>query len=115
MDNNKNGLRRSGRSTVVIALGALVSACQSMPPVEEAPPATIAASPLEQIILPTLAYRDVVVESDHLTRLTSRIEWDIADDAAVQRERAWYARNQAYLDRVFTRGDLYLFHFVGEL
>ena len=115
MDHNNNGLRRSGRSTVVLALGALVSACQSMPPVQEAPPVPIAASPLEPIALPPLAYRDAVVESDLLTRLTSRFAWEVADDPAVARERAWYARNQAYLDRVFTRGDLYLFHIVSEL
>jgi membrane-bound lytic murein transglycosylase D len=33
----------------------------------------------------------------------------------VTSERDWYARNQAYLDRVFTRGELYLFHIVEAL
>jgi membrane-bound lytic murein transglycosylase D len=71
--------------------------------------------PLEPIVLPPLVYRDVVVEQDLLTRLRSRFAWEIKDDAAVERERAWYARNQSYLDRVFTRGDMYLYHIVGEL
>jgi membrane-bound lytic murein transglycosylase D len=115
MDNNNTRLRRSGRSTVVLALGALVSACQSMPSAEVPPPAPIAAAPLEPIVLPQLEYRDTVVESDLLTRLTSRFAWEVGDDPTVERERAWYARNQAYLDRVFTRGDLYLFHIVSEL
>jgi membrane-bound lytic murein transglycosylase D len=81
-----------------------------------APPVPVAATvPLEPIVLPSLEYRDAVVESDLLTRLTSRFTWEIAADPAVARERDWYARNQAYLDRVFARGDLYLFHIVGEL
>jgi membrane-bound lytic murein transglycosylase D len=33
----------------------------------------------------------------------------------VTRERDWYARNQAYLDRVFARADLYLFHIAAAL
>ena len=45
----------------------------------------------------------------------SRFAWEIAADPVVQRERDWYARNQTYLDRVFKRADLYLFHIVGEL
>ena len=121
MDNNDNKLRRSGRSSpALLLLGAssLLSACQSMgpgEPVQAAPAPVAAAVPLEPIVLPALAYRDVVAEEDLLTRLTARFSWEIAADPAVARERAWYARNQAYLDRVFARGDLYLFHIVGEL
>ena len=72
-------------------------------------------SPLEPIVLPTLEYRDPVVEPDLLVRLRSRFTLEIPSDPAVQRERDWYARNQAYLDRVFNRGDLYLFHIVEAL
>ncbi|HEX7238614.1 MAG TPA: LysM peptidoglycan-binding domain-containing protein [Gammaproteobacteria bacterium] len=74
-----------------------------------------AASPLEPIVLPSLEFRDVVVEQDLLTRLRSRFAWEIKADPAVQRESAWYAGHQAYLSRVFTRADLYLYHIVGEL
>jgi membrane-bound lytic murein transglycosylase D len=117
MDKNNDGLRRSSRPLAVLALCTVVSACQSTGPEQEAPPAPppVAAIPLEPIVLPSLEYRDVVVEPDLLTRLRSRFAWEIKDDEAVERERAWYARNQAYLDRVFTRADLYLYHIVGEL
>jgi membrane-bound lytic murein transglycosylase D len=118
MNNNNDGLRRSSRPAAVLALCAVVVGCQSTGPEQEAPlapPPVAVESPLEPIVLPSLEYRDVVVEQDLLTRLRDRFEWEIADDAAVERERAWYARNQAYLDRVFTRGDLYLHHIVGEL
>jgi membrane-bound lytic murein transglycosylase D len=119
MDNNNSRLRRSSRPTLVLAFGLVVSACQSMgpeqPPPAAAPPAVVAVAPLEAIVLPTLEYRDTIAEADLLTRLRSRFEWEIAADATVERERAWYARNQAYLDRVFTRADLYLFHIVGAL
>jgi membrane-bound lytic murein transglycosylase D len=118
MDNNNDGLRRSSRPAVFVVLSAVVSACQSTGPEHVAPPAALpvaVVAPLEPIVLPSLEYRDVVVEPDLLTRLRSRFTWEIAADPVVERERAWYARNQAYLDRVFTRGDLYLFHIVGTL
>jgi len=78
-------------------------------------PVAAAITPLESIVLPSLEYRDTVIEQDLLTRLTSRFAWEIAADPTVIRERNWYARNQAYIDRVFTRGDLYLFHIVEAL
>src|SRR5688572_2240307 len=118
MDNNNDRLRRSSRPLAFLALCAVVSACQSVGTEQEvpaAPPPVAVEIPLEPIVLPPLEYRDVVVEQDLLTRLRSRFSWEIEDDATVERERAWYARNQAYLDRVFTRGDLYLYHIVGEL
>jgi membrane-bound lytic murein transglycosylase D len=118
MDNNNDWLRRSSRPLAVLAFCTVVAACQSLGTEQEAPPPpppVAAAIPLEPIVLPSLEYRDVVVEIDLLTRLRSRFAWEIKDDAAVERERAWYARNQAYLDRVFTRADLYLYHIVAEL
>ncbi|HEY3515832.1 MAG TPA: transglycosylase SLT domain-containing protein, partial [Gammaproteobacteria bacterium] len=119
MDKKNNGLRRSSHPSAILALCGIVSACQSTGPEQVAPPAApvpvAAAIPLEPIVLPSLQYRDVVVEEDLLTRLRSRFAWEIKEDPAIERERAWYARNQSYLDRVFTRGDLYLYHIVGEL
>jgi membrane-bound lytic murein transglycosylase D len=118
MDNNNNRLCRSSRGPVVLALAALVSACQSLGPEQAADaPAlpVVAAAPLEPIVLPSLEYRDAVVSADLFERLTGRFTWEIAADATVTRERDWYARNQAYLDRVFTRGELYLFHIVEAL
>jgi membrane-bound lytic murein transglycosylase D len=119
MDKNNDGLRRSSHPAVVLALGLVVSACQSMgpeqPPAALPPPVAISVAPLEAIELPSLEYRDTIDEADLLTRLRSRFAWEIAADPTVERERAWYARNQAYLDRVFTRADLYMFHIVGAL
>jgi len=120
MDNNNDWLRRSSRPVAVvgvIACCAVVSACQSTGPEQAAAasPLPVAVVPLEPIVLPSLEYRDDIVEQDLLTRLRSRFAWEIKDDPAVERERAWYAKNQSYLDRVFTRSDLYLYHIVGEL
>jgi peptidoglycan lytic transglycosylase D len=117
MDNNNDWLRRGSRPAAVLAFCAVVSACQSTGPEQAAaaPLPVVAAVPLEPIVLPSLEYRDVVVEQDLLTRLRSRFEWEIKDDPTVERERAWYAKNQAYLDRVFKRSDLHLYHIVGEL
>jgi membrane-bound lytic murein transglycosylase D len=120
MDNKNDWLRRSSRPAAMLALCAVGVGCQSTGPEQEAPvatppPAVAVEVPLEPIVLPSLARRDVVVEPDLLTRLRSRFSWEIAADSAVERERAWYARNQAYLDRVFTRADLYMFHIVGAL
>ena len=119
MDNKNNRPRRSGRLAAMLAVAALAAGCQSFRPEPAAPvaPAPVAAvvAPLEPIVLPSLEYRDAVVDEDLITRLRSRFSWAIAADPAVTRERDWYARNQAYLDRVFTRADLYLFHIAGAL
>jgi membrane-bound lytic murein transglycosylase D len=119
MNNNNNG-SRGPAFFLPLALSALVSACQSVGPeqaVPAAPPPVITAvpAPLEPIVLPTLEYRDPVVEPDLLVRLRARFTLPIEQDPAVDRERNWYARNQTYLERVFKRGDLYLFHIAGEL
>jgi membrane-bound lytic murein transglycosylase D len=117
MDKNNNRLRRGCRSTLVVAIAGLVSACQSMAPGDATPaPIPLAVAPaLEPIVLPALEYRDTVVTAELFERLTSRFNWEIAADATVTRERDWYARNQNYLDRVFTRGEPYMFHIVEAL
>ena len=122
MKKNNNRLRRSSRALATLASLAaviLVSACQSTGPLHDAPPASpivlAAPVPLEPIVLPSLEYRDVILEADLLTRLRSRFSLEIPSDPAVERERNWYARNQTYLDRVFNRGDLYLFHIAAAL
>jgi membrane-bound lytic murein transglycosylase D len=121
MNKNNNGPRRRSRlSFAVLPLAsALVSACQSFGPEQPAEPLPLVVAPapvpLEPIVLPSLEYRDPVVEPDLFVRLRSRFTLDIPDDPGVERESAWYARNQAYLDRVFNRGDLYLFHIAEAL
>lgn len=121
---NNNGPRRRTRlpqTACALALGGLLSACQSVGPSTIVAPAlplvvvTVAADPLEPIVLPQLAYRAPVAETDLLVRLRLGLDWDVPDDATVQREQQWYARNQAYLNRVFARSELYLFHIVAEL
>ena len=99
MDKKNNGLRRSSHPSAILALCGIVSACQSTGPEQVAPPAApvpvAAAIPLEPIVLPSLQYRDVVVEEDLLTRLRSRFAWEIKEDPAIERERAWYARKKS--------------------
>jgi membrane-bound lytic murein transglycosylase D len=102
-------------------LGALLAACQSLEPTAAVAPTLplvavpVAADLLEPIVLPQLAYRAPVAETDLLVRLRLGLAWDVPDDPVVQREQQWYARNQAYLNRVFARSELYLFHIVAEL
>ena len=124
MNNNNNAPRWGNRlpqAACALALGGLLSACQSVgPSAAEAPTppvvaVTVAADPLEPIVLPQLAYRAPVAETDLLVRLRLGLGWEVPDDPVVARERQWYARNQAYLNRVFARSELYLFHIVAEL
>jgi membrane-bound lytic murein transglycosylase D len=126
MNENNRALRRGRRSVsmvMLLAASATLAACESFGPERGAGPAAalptepvVAAQPaLEPIVLPEVDYREPVVEPDLLVRLRSRFALPTVADPAVQRERDWYARNQAYLDRVFQRADLYMFHIVAAL
>jgi membrane-bound lytic murein transglycosylase D len=122
MDNNNNGQRRCHhplKHSAILAAAAVLSACQSVGPTTAslpAPPTTASVAPLQPIELPELAYREPIAEQDLLTRLRSGYALELsADDPTVQRELAWYTRNETYLDRVFLRGELYLFHIVAEI
>ncbi len=119
MNKNNHGSRRPV-VLLPLAATALLSACQSFGPEQSSAPALIpvvaaAPAPLEQIVLPSLELREPVVEPDLFVRLRSGFALQGSSDPAVQRERDWYARNQTYLDRVFIRGDLYLFHIASAL
>jgi membrane-bound lytic murein transglycosylase D len=125
MYNNNNGPRRAAtrllpHTACALVWAALLSACQSVGPSAEAPAVPLVAVPaaadlLEPIVLPPLAYRAPVAETDLLVRLRLGLDWEVPEDPAVEREQQWYARNQAYLNRVFARSELYLFHIVAEL
>ena len=125
MNDNHKTLRRGRRSTftiMLLAASVTLVACESFGPARGTataalpPPPVVAAQPaLEPIVLPEVAYLKPVVEPDLLVRLRSGFALPTAADPAVQRERDWYARNQTYLDRVFLRADLYLFHIVAAL
>jgi membrane-bound lytic murein transglycosylase D len=117
-----DGARRRSRSAAALLLtsGAL-AACQSFTPVATSPPPvpqtvtpvdTTALTPVE---LPSVDYRERVAEADLLARARAKFGLPLTEDPAIVRERDWYARNQAYLDRVFTRAEPYLFHIVEAL
>jgi membrane-bound lytic murein transglycosylase D len=115
-------LRRAFSPLSIVATAALLSACQSMNSGAVAVPAgpasvgpSEAAAAIEPIVLPQLEQREPVVEPDLLVRLRERFTLPTSDDATVAREVAWYARNEAYLQRVFVRGELYLHHIAGAL
>ena len=101
---------------------ALVSACQSVGPRSRRCPRPRARSPVAAARA-ARADRAAVARVSRRRRrarlarcaCASRFALEIPTDPAVERERDWYARNQAYLDRVFNRADLYLFHIVGAL
>ena len=52
---------------------------------------------------------------DLLARMRSRFRLNAPDEALVRQELDWFRRHPEYLERVFTRGDRYLHHIVGEL
>lgn len=110
------------RTALVVPSAAWLAACQSfggaqapVEPLVAAAPA-VAAPQIEEIVLPALALREpIVVERDLLVRLRSQFGLPQSDDPVVVREREWYARNEEYLARVFTRADMYLPYIVGEI
>jgi membrane-bound lytic murein transglycosylase D len=125
-DNKKNpsrtcrGIRRLG----ALALATLLAGCQSFghsahetastPVVPDA--ALAAGAVLEPVVVPYFPLHDEIVEQrDLLARLRGGFSLAEAVDPAVAREVKWYAQHQQYLDRVFQRADLYLFHIVEEL
>jgi membrane-bound lytic murein transglycosylase D len=124
--NSNNNLRRWGPRLAGLALlagAATLAACSSFTPAttasDAAPPPvavpTADAADLQPIDLPALARREAIVEPDLLARLRTHFSLPATSDASVDRETAWYARNQAYLERVFGRAEPYLYHIVAEL
>lgn len=123
MNNNDIAVRRRKRFcaiSLLLTTGAL-TACQSFGPVANTPPpaaataTTVEAPALAPIDLPTIDYRERVAPLDLLSRARAHFALPSATDPAIVRERDWYARNQAYLDRVFARAEPYLYHIVEEL
>jgi membrane-bound lytic murein transglycosylase D len=123
-DNNNNPIRSRAalRSIGMLVLAAALAACQSFgtrPDETAAAPAVEAVAlsePLEPIVVPHFSLRDEIVEEhDLLTRLRGRFSWAEITDPAVAREVKWYSGHPQYMERVFQRADLYLFHIVTEL
>ena len=117
---NDDGARRLWAAALLVSSAAL-AACQSFTPVATSPPPALqAAAPVDTtaltpVELPSVDYRERVAEADLLTRARASFGLPLADDPAIVRERDWYARNQAYLDRVFARAEPYLFHIIEAL
>jgi len=107
------------RTLSLVPFATLVAACQSFGP-ERSPAAALEPAPtllvedLEPIAVPQIERREPM-EEDLLVRLRAGFQLTIPNEAAIARERDWYARNQEYVDRVFQRADLYLFYIVEEL
>jgi membrane-bound lytic murein transglycosylase D len=56
-----------------------------------------------------------VAEQNLLDRIRGGFAMSDADNVAIDREVAWFARNDQYLDRTFRRAERYLFFIVEEL
>lgn len=52
---------------------------------------------------------------DLLGRMVAGFALEPVDNARVRQELAWFTRNPAYIDRVFTRGSLFLPHILDEI
>ncbi len=112
------------RPAALLACAVALAACQSFPGPrtaahEAAPPAPSAPAPgetLEGIMVPSFAKLEPIPEdTDLLDRLRSGFALPESDNAAVQREVTWFADHPQYLDRVFERASLYLYHITDEL
>jgi membrane-bound lytic murein transglycosylase D len=53
--------------------------------------------------------------ADLLARLRKGMQLPDLDQDAIDVQLSWYARNPEYLERVFGRAELYLYHIVGEV
>lgn len=126
MNNNNHAppVLRVSSPLWIVAAAVVLSGCQSLnsdiaagsaPPAAVAPTPYEAAAAIEPIVLPELVQREPVVESDLLVRLRESFTLPTSEDPTVLRELGWYARNEAYLQRVFTRGELYLHHIANAL
>src|SRR5258706_5616459 len=103
MKNNDNGARwRKCSATAVLLTSGALAACQSLTPVAIAPPLALeTAEPVDTLTpveLPGVEYRERVAEPDLLARVRASFGLPPSADAAIVREREWYARNPAYLD-----------------
>ncbi len=58
---------------------------------------------------------EAVRKADLLQRIRNGFAIDDPNRAAVDTQLNWYARNPEYLERVFSRAELYLFHIVAEV
>ncbi|MCC5862876.1 MAG: LysM peptidoglycan-binding domain-containing protein [Gammaproteobacteria bacterium] len=52
---------------------------------------------------------------DLLARMVAGFALEPVDNARVRQELAWFTRNPAYIDRVFTRGSLFLPHILDQI
>lgn len=70
-----------------------------------------AGQPAPSVLIkaPTPQYDDL------LDRLRAGLRLNESDQVAITRAYEWYARNPEYLDRVFGRAALYMFHIVEEV
>lgn len=99
------------------------------PPTAAAPPVEKLAPPRAQVPNPPPPYDQallkdgltnpgpapVVLPTDVLERIRLAMLLEQSDNAAVQRELAWYARHPDYMERVFGRAQRYLHHIVEAL
>jgi membrane-bound lytic murein transglycosylase D len=129
-------LRRALQGALGACAAALLYACASPPPAEPqpqaAPPAAQAPAPrpaaaapaakLPPLLKQTVAERAPIVTVDHTNPpegLWQRVRKGFAmpelDNAMVRSQTKWYAAHPDYLQRVFDRSKLYLYHIVDEL
>ncbi len=54
-------------------------------------------------------------EADLMDRIRAGLSLPLVENRRVQTHLSWYRRHPEYFDRVFARGNRYLFHIVGEL
>jgi membrane-bound lytic murein transglycosylase D len=101
-----------------------VTGCQVLPtgePVTAAPESAFSevaqvAPTLRRMPRPRIALEPLPeLPADLLSRLRREFSLPQSDDASVQSELAWFESRQEYVDRVFGRGERYLFHIAEEL
>jgi membrane-bound lytic murein transglycosylase D len=116
--------RQGLRAPLAVALLFALAGCQAFRPAAPAtdaallaaPPTTRveAAAPVRQA-RPQITLEPIPEPTDLLSRLSTDFVLPPSDDPTVARELAWYAKNPAYLERVFARGGRYLYYIADEL
>jgi membrane-bound lytic murein transglycosylase D len=85
------------------------------PTLPVAPPADLASAtpaielPAEPAVAPAAQFADL------FARIRAGFSLDDPERAAIETQLAWYARNPEYLERTFSRAELYMHHIVAEV
>ncbi len=108
-------MRETLRTLLLLsALLPCLSLANVHPPISDALPGMFDAEAGRDRPLQTVV-SEAAVARDLLSRLRGNFNLAVSDEAAVRQELDWFRRHPEYLNRVFLRGERYLYFIMGEL